>query len=265
MPWGIPVPGDDTHVMYVWFDALINYISCLGWPAKKYSAWWPSVQFAGKDNLRQQSAMWQAMLLSAGVEPSRQIVIHGFITAAGAKMSKSLGNVVDPFALVQKYGADALRCFLLRHVSPFEDSDFTIERFDGSYTADLANGLGNLVSRTTNMLEKFSDGKFTRKATIGDVERGPINVAVTAYRYDEALKIVWQLIGDSNALIDTKEPWKMAKQGSEELKPLLNELANRVLDIAELLEPFMPGTSERIVVAFNQPVRKIEPMFPRIV
>jgi len=122
MPWGIPVPGDDKHVMYVWFDALVNYISAIGWPDKKYKKWWPVIQFAGKDNLRQQSAMWQAMLMSAGEKPSKQIIIHGFITSDGKKMSKSIGNVVNPFKLVDEYkefgeyGTDAVRYYLARHV-----------------------------------------------------------------------------------------------------------------------------------------------------
>jgi len=263
MPWGIPVPGDDDHVMYVWFDALINYISCLGWPDKKYSHWWPSIQFAGKDNLRQQSAMWQAMLLSADVKPSKQIVIHGFITTKGEKMSKSLGNVMDPFPLVEKYGTDALRYYLARYVSPFEDSDFTVERLHDAYNADLANGLGNLVSRTTNMLEKFASGKFERKASKTPTA---YSAALKKYRFDEALKIVWEKIDQANKLIDDKEPWKMVKdRKNEAVKTLLEKLANQVLDINGLLMPFIPGAAEKITTAFTQPVKKAEPLWPRIV
>jgi methionyl-tRNA synthetase len=118
MPWGVPVPDDETQVMYVWFDALVNYISCLGWPETTFTDWWPSIQFAGKDNLRQQSAMWQAMLMSADIEPSKQIIIHGFITSGGQKMSKSLGNVIDPLVMVDRFGVDALRYYLARYVKP---------------------------------------------------------------------------------------------------------------------------------------------------
>jgi len=163
MPWGIPVPGDETQVMYVWFDALINYISTLGWPEdkKNFENFWGTiespnaVQIAGKDNLRQQSAMWQAMLMAAGLPPSRQILIHGFITAGGEKMSKSMGNIVDPFEILEKLknygGEDSLRYWFAREMPTFEDGDFTWEKFKESYNVNLANGLGNWTSRIMKM------------------------------------------------------------------------------------------------------------------
>src|SRR3989344_3094142 len=152
MPWGIDVPGDPAHVMYVWFDALVNYISTLGRPenAAQVEKFWGTkekpngVQFAGKDQIRQQAAMWQAMLMSAGLPNPKQILIHGFITSGGQKMCKSLGNGINPTVLIDEYGVDALRCFLARHIHPFEDSAFTMEKFKSAYNTDFANGLGNL-------------------------------------------------------------------------------------------------------------------------
>ncbi|KKT75695.1 MAG: Methionine-tRNA ligase [Candidatus Peregrinibacteria bacterium GW2011_GWA2_44_7] len=160
MPWGVPVPDDEAHVMYVWFDALVNYISTLGWPeGGDFEMYWPGVQIAGKDNLRQQSNMWQGMLMSAGLPPSKQILIHGFITSEGQKMSKSVGNVVDPFEVAREYGVDPLRFYLLREIPTTEDGDFNRERFRIVYDSDLANNLGNLVSRVLTMTEKYCEGK----------------------------------------------------------------------------------------------------------
>src|SRR3989344_6067109 len=180
MPWGVAVPDDDSQIMYVWFDALTNYISTLGWPEDKegnFKKFWEegeTVQLAGKDQIRFQSIMWQAMLMSAGLPTTKKVVYHGFITSGGAKMSKSLGNVIDPIAIVDEYGVDALRYFLARHVHPFDDSDFTMERFKEAYNADLANGIGNLVARILTMSSQY----LTETPVIphpenltGDVER----------------------------------------------------------------------------------------------
>jgi methionyl-tRNA synthetase len=159
--WGISIPGDDTQVMYVWFGAFINYISSLGWPDSKgaFEKFWQNgttVQTAGKDMVKFQSVMWQGMLMSAGLPTTDTIVYHGFITGEGGiKMSKSIGNVVNPAEIVKEYSADALRYFLLREISPFEDSPFTMERFKEAYNANLANGLGNLVSRIMTLAEKY--------------------------------------------------------------------------------------------------------------
>ena len=159
MPHGVAVPGDDNQVMYVWFDALVNYISTLGWPddsdhSGNFAQYWPGLQVCGKDNLRPQAAMWQAMLLSAGLANSRQVLVFGFLTANGQKISKSLGNTVDPYELADKYGSDALRYYLLAEIPPFEDGDYSEEKFRERYNADLANGLGNLAARVSNLLEK---------------------------------------------------------------------------------------------------------------
>jgi len=181
MPWGVEVPNDDKHVMYVWFDALENYISCLGWPEnlEKFNDFWPGLQVAGKDNLRQQSSMWQAMLMSANLPNSKQIFIHGFLTSNGQKISKSLGNVVNPIELVNKYGSasspqvgtDSVRYYLLREIPSAEDGDFTIEKFEARYNSDLAGGIGNLVARVVTMANKLScfakasQGQFLRSPT----------------------------------------------------------------------------------------------------
>ena len=173
MPWGVPVPGDEKHVMYVWFDALVSYISTLGWPddMAQFEKFWGTIetpnaiQMAGKDQIRQQAAMWQTMLMAAGLPPSKQIVIHGFVQSGGQKMSKSLGNVIDPVAIVNEYGTDALRFYLARHIHPFEDSDFTMEKFKEAYNADLANGIGNLVSRIMKMSADYIKDTNIRMGT----------------------------------------------------------------------------------------------------
>lgn len=263
MPWGVPVPGDDKHVMYVWFDALVNYISCLGWPdnLKKFNEFWPGLQVAGKDNLRQQSSMWQSMLMSAGLPISRQIFIHGFITSGGQKMSKSLGNIVDPFELVKKYGTDPVRYFFLREISPTEDGDFTYEKFEQRYNADLANGLGNLVARVTklaavnNIRFKLSLGRsLGRSLRVGEKYKK----ALERFKFNEALIAIWELISFCDRHIEKEKPWEKNKKQKEVISNLLITISG----IAELLEPFLPETSERILEQLK--TKKGKPLFPRV-
>ncbi|MEK7637326.1 MAG: methionine--tRNA ligase [Patescibacteria group bacterium] len=260
--WGIPLPQDPQQVIYVWVDALINYLTTIGYPKARYKNFWPGVHIIGKDIIKFHCIIWPAMLMSAGLEPPRQVMAHGFFTINGQKISKSLGNAVDPLELTQKYGNDAVRYFLLREIPFGADGDFSEAKLKERYTADLANGLGNLVSRVTNMVEKYAGGKFKRKAA--DTPRGYIE-ALEHYRFDEALRIVWDMVTAANKAIDDAAPWKMAKEGKDkELRALLGELANNVLDINELLLPFLPDANAKIAQAFIQPVKKAEPLFPRI-
>ena len=273
MPWGISVPGDDTQVMYVWFDALVNYISTLGWPTnyEQFEKFWPGIQICGKDNLRQQSAMWQAMLLSVNLPPSEKILINGFINVDGQKMSKSLGNVINPYDLVKEYGTDAVRIFLLKELSQWEDSDMTLARFKSAYNSNLANGLGNLVSR----LNKMSLSYFKGQLTEGDFGVYPIKMsvdygvnttksegqsleiyvrhicekyknAIESYDLTLASGCVWEIIGTLDKYIQDYEPFKMVKVDEDGTRKFLWNATYGLMYVADLLEPFMPETAEKI-------------------
>lgn len=268
MPHGVPVPGDANQVMYVWFDALVNYISTLGWPEKmdNFSSYWPGLQVCGKDNLRPQAAMWQAMLMSAGLSASRQVLVFGFLTANGEKMSKSLGNVVDPYALVEKYGADAVRYYLLAEISTFEDGDYSEEKFRLRYNADLANGLGNLAARISNLLEK-NEIATNLVPAVNAPEFKEINdkfeQAMSGYRFNEALQALWEKIKLSDESLSRQAPWKMTDR--EEIASVLKPLAQDVLNIAYLLEPFLPVVAKKIQAQFTAvQIKKGEILFPRL-
>jgi len=270
MPWGIAVPGDENQVMYVWFDALVNYISCLGWfvDEKKFADFWGTkenrnaVQVAGKDNLRQQSAMWQAMLMSAGLPNSKQIFIHGFITANGQKMSKSLGNVIDPVELVDKYGADAVRYFMLRELPPTEDGDFSYEKFEDRYSADLAKGIGNLAARVTTIAKKIgavisSDGQvgLEVKNEIESVENVLVE-SLAGYKFNEALSGIWRLVNFGDKYIEKTQPWKTKDTAA------VGDLLFLLAKMSKFLEPFIPQTAQKIKKMLEN--GRSELLFPKI-
>lgn len=261
MPWGVPVPGDSEHVMYVWFDALVNYIQAVGWPddTQKFNKWWPVVQFAGKDNLRQQSAMWQAMLMSAGVPLSEKIVIHGFITSAGQKMSKSLGNVANPIKLVEEYGTDALRYFLIREISPFEDGDYTDERFKEAYNANLANGLGNVASR----IMKMAEDNLESTPDLPEKSVPPEFFAlIESFEFQKASDLIWQKISLLDQKIQETQPFKLVKTDPAEAKEIISQLAVDLYTIGRMLNPLMPETSDKIKASVKAN-KKPEPLFIR--
>ncbi len=265
LDWGIPVHDDENQVMYVWFDALTNYISTLGWPEdakgnfKKFWQEGAPMQVAGKDQVRFQSIMWQAMLKSAGVAPTDHVVYHGFITSGSQKMSKTIGNVISPFELVERYGTDATRYLLLRHVHPFEDTDITWERLDEWYTANLVNGLGNLASRIMKMAESYQvQALFYKNDYMKD-----ILTQMHSYEINEALNTIWSKISQLDETITREEPFKVIKTDPDLGKQLIGQLLIGLDEIALLLQPFIPETSKIIQEAIKAN-KKPENLFPRL-
>ena len=268
LAWGVPVPDDDTQVMYVWFEALMNYITVLGYPEHQdFKDYWPAnVQVIGKDIIRFHAAIWPAILLSLGLPLPKMLYVHGFINVDGQKISKSIGNVIAPSTIVDIYGADAFRYFFLRHIPSYEDGDFTWATFNAAYNNELANELGNAVQRTAAMIIRYQQG------LIGSVPPSEHDVeqyyeALENCRFDKALNTVWLQIRSLNQYIDEEKPWAIAKLKNEEhLREVLAYQVSCLLEIAELLDPFMPTTAAKMAAVFQEGVvRPIEGMlFPRI-
>jgi methionyl-tRNA synthetase len=267
LEWGIPVPGDKTQIMYVWFEALMNYITVLGYPEHAdFKKYWPAqTQVIGKDILRFHAAIWPAMLMSLGLPLPEQLYVHGFITMNGEKMSKSVGNVVSPKEIVAKYGVDAFRYYFLRHIPSYNDGDFTWESFEASYNNELANELGNAVQRTVAMIMKYQNG------VIGEIppaqhDSAPVAEAIEQCRFDRALDQIWEQVRGLNQYIDEEKPWTIAKDGdTDHLREVLAYQASCLLEVAELLAPFLPETSDKIRQIFAEGlVRPIEgTLFPK--
>ena len=262
--WSIPVPNDSSASIYVWADALTNYLSVIGYAddEKKFKKFWPAdVHCIGKDIQKFHCLIWPGMLLSLGLPLPKIIFVHGFVTMAGQKMSKSLENIVDPFGLVEKYGADPVRYFLLREIPPTDDGDFTYEKFEQRYNSDLAKGLGNLVARVITLagntpLKKNSSSAKLNAAVKKTVKEHQISLA--RFRFNETLFAIWALIGFCDKYIEKEKPW----QESKKRKEVIGNLLFAVDKIANLLIPFLPETSEKIIKQLK--TRKSKPLFPRI-
>ncbi len=258
---GVPVPGDETQVMYVWFDALAIYITGIGYGVDQtiFEKWWPAnVHVIGKDINRFHTVYWPTMLLSAGLPTPKAVLVHGFVQSGGQKMSKSLGNVIDPFEISEKYGLEAFRYYMLSQIPTTDDGDFTLERFIEVYNSDLANGLGNLVARVARLCEKVELSELP-EIILNETYKSNFET----YKFHEFLASVWGRISEIDQEIEKEQPWKI--EDLEKLKELLQDWVEKINQIAFELKPFMPDTSEKIQNIFKEgKVKSTAPLFPRI-
>lgn len=269
--WGIRLPQDPKHAVYVWFDALINYLTVAGYGSdeKKFQTFWPAdLHLVGKDIIKFHCAIWPAMLMAAELEPPQRVFANGFFTVDGQKISKSLGNAIDPLELTKEYPFDAIRYFLLRDIPFGNDGDFSHERLKDRYNADLANGLGNLVSRTLNMIEKFwpDFDKALVDPTPAAQGLTGVDAKIEKLAFDAALEEIWKLIAWADLLIENKKPWELAKQNNQkEIQSVLSQVYMALIGINGALAPFMPETHEKLAkLLAARPLKKpSEPLFAR--
>lgn len=257
---GVPVPGDPSQKIYVWFDALNIYMTGIGfgWDEEKWKKWWPAdLHIIGKDINRFHTVYWPAMLLSAKLPLPKQILIHGFVNLKGEKISKSVGNVISPQNVVNEYGLEPLRYFMLSQIPIDADGDFTDERFREVYNGDLANGLGNLVARVAKLCEK-NNIEATEGANVWCADLAKF---MEEFKFNEAIGVIWKLITDADKKINEEKPWELSgKAAKDVLEPLVKE----VQAIAYNLRPFLPETAEKILKHFSGQIKSQPPLFPRI-
>lgn len=273
LSWGIPVPDDPDQIMYVWFDALTNYITVLGYPDHPdYAEYWPAdVQVIGKDILRFHAGIWPAILIGLGLPLPKKLLVHGFVNVGGAKMSKTVGNVVDPVEIIDGYGVDAFRYFFSRHIPTQDDGDFTWEKFENSYNTELGNDLGNVLQRVASMLVRYQAGVIG-EAPQTEHDMLPYREAMDRLHFNVALDHVWGMIRSLNQYIDTVKPWEIAKtkdtdqEAAEHLSEVLATSVGTLMQIADLLVPFMPHTAQTIHDTFGTGVVTAVPsvLFPKI-
>lgn len=264
--WGIQIPWDESHTIYVWADAFLNYLTGLGWDglnSGENMEFWPAdIHIMSKDILRVHSTIWLAMLLALNLPLPKAIFVHGYFLSDGQKMSKSLGNVISPDSLLERYGVDATRYLLVSAMSYGRDGDITWQWLDDKYGADLANGLGNLVARVSNLMEKNSiilDLSIDYKENFS----GRYYEAINNLYLDEAIKVLWNILRRSDEILSEKQPWKM--QDINDIKAVLEPIALDILKVSELLIPYMPQTAIKIISTFTaEKITKSEPLFPRI-
>jgi len=250
--WGIQIPWDKNQTIYVWVDALLNYLS----GSKGF--WPPQLQIIAKDIFRFHAIIWPAMLLATGYELPEKLFIHGYFTINGQKMSKSLGNVVDPVEIAKVYGTDALRYFVMREVPFGADGDFSLDRFDQRYRADLANDLGNLFQRTIVMAANAK----VHWEYVGPIKKFPeFDALMEELKFSDALGLIWKMISEANVLIDAEKPWELAKVDPAKNEKLLQGLLDTLANISDLIGPFMPETQAKMIEQLK--TGKPEVLFPR--